>query len=122
MITDGIHSTKETPPHVLMITGDMATGTARQSLEETVASTVTAVVKAPGAAQSPQPQHNISALPSHCSSTQTPSSLGVSPGKAVDIRGKCFAPLASLKQLFEDSVLTEEEQNSSFLETLRKLS
>lgn len=114
MITNGIHSSKETPPQVPMITGT-PTRAPRKTIEETVASTVTAVVKGMGAATQPQTQTNLqSSLTTH-----------VSPSKAVDIRGKCFSQLASLKQLFEESVLTEEElqeQKSSILETLRKLS
>jgi len=51
--------------------------------------------------------------------------MGISPGKAVEIRGKCYSQLASLKQLFEESVIDEKElkeQKSSILETLKKLS
>ena len=66
-------------------------------------------MKGMGATQPLQPQQNASALSSHLTSPQTPTSLGVSPSKAVEIRGKCFTELASLKQLFEESVLTEEE-------------
>ena len=47
---------------------------------------------------------------------QTPSShvmqgvsITLSPTKAVDIRGKYLSQLANLKQLFEESVLTEDE-------------
>ena len=51
MITNGLHSSKETPPYVPMITGTTPTGATRISIEETVAGTVTAVVKGMGAAQ-----------------------------------------------------------------------
>ena len=125
MYINGIHPSKETPPQVPMITGAMPARTPRRSIEETVASTVTAVVKGMGAAQPLQPQRNALTIPSHLISPHTQTPLGVSPSKAVEIRGKCFSQLASLKQLFEESVLTEEElkeQKSSILETLRKLS
>ena len=127
MITNGIHSSKETPPQVPMITGVVPSRQARRSIDETVASTVAAVVKGMGAAQplQAQVQHNVPTTPSHLTSMQNPTSLAISPGKAVEIRGKCFSQLASLKQLFEDSVLTEDElkeQKSSILDTLRKLS
>ena len=75
-------------------------------------------------AQSQQIQQSVSPCPSPCSNQSKTASLGVSPSKAVDIRGKCLTQLASLKQLFEDSVLTEEElkeQKDCILETLRKL-
>jgi len=48
--------------------------------------------------------------------------LGVSPSKAIEIIGKFISQLASLKQLFEELVLTEEEpkeQKSFILETLK---
>ncbi len=125
MITNGIHSSKEPPPQVPMITGATPTRTPRRSIEEAVASTVTAVVKGMGAAQPQQTQPGALAFPSHVASPHTQTPLGVSPGKAVEIRGKCFSQLASLKQLFEESVLTEDElkeQKTSILETLRKLS
>jgi len=51
--------------------------------------------------------------------------MGISHGKAVEIRGKCYTQLASHKQLFEESVIDEKEmkeQKSCILETLRKLS
>ena len=51
--------------------------------------------------------------------------MGISPGKAVEIQGKCYTQLASLKQLFEESVTNEKElkeQKSYVLETLRKSS
>ena len=35
--------------------------------------------------------------------------IEVSPGKAVDIRGKCFSQLANLNKLFDDSILAEGE-------------
>ena len=110
-----------------MITGIIPNRPARKSIDETVASTLAAVVKGMGSAQplQPQAQQNISTLPSQSTSLQTPATLGISPSKTVEIRGKCLSQLASLKQLFEDSVLTEEElkeQKASILYTLRKLS
>jgi len=50
--------------------------------------------------------------------------MGISPGMAVEIQGKCYTQLASLKQLFKESVIDEKElkqQKSYILETLRKL-
>ena len=125
MITNGIHSSKETPPQVPMITGTTPTRTARKSMEETVASTVTAVMKGMGAAQPQKTQPNTLAVQSPLTSPNTQTPLGVSPSKAVEIRGKCFSQLASLKQLFEEAVITEEElkeQKCCIFETLRKLS
>ena len=52
MITNGIHFSKRSPPQVPMITGT-PTRAPRKSFEETVASTVTGVVKGMGAAHLP---------------------------------------------------------------------
>ena len=111
MIVCGNHSSKEKPPQVPLITGITPTRRSRKSLDETVASTVSAVVKA--MASPSKPQENI-----------LQPELGVSPGKAVDIRGKCFTQLASLKKLYEDSIISKDElqeQKSSILNTLKKL-
>ena len=87
MIINGIHSSKETPPQVPMITGIMPNRPARRSMDETVASTLAGVVKGMGSAQPllPQAQQNVSTLPSQSTtcSLQTPNTLGISPSKAV---------------------------------------
>ena len=52
------------------------------------------------------------------------SNTGVSPGKAVDIRSRSLDQLATLKQLFIDGVLSQneyEEQKEIILSGLRKL-
>ena len=95
MIVCGNHSSKEKPPQVPLITGITPTRRSRKSLDETVASTVSAVVKA--MASPSKPQENI-----------LQPELGVSPGKAVDIRGKRFTQLASLKKLYEDSIISKD--------------
>jgi hypothetical protein len=99
MIINGLHSSKEVPPQVPMMTGVTPTRSSRKSLEDTITSTVSAVVKAIGTPHSsPTTQPVESQL-----------KTGISPTKAVDIRGKCFSQLSSLKQLFEERVTTEEE-------------
>ena len=113
MLVNGLHSSKEKPPQVPMITGNIPTRSSRKSLEDTVVSTVSAVVKA------------ISGPKQDCSSISSQQGIGVSPTKAVDVRGKCFAQLSSLKRLFEESIITEEElleQKKCILKTLRKFS
>ena len=117
MIVNGLHSSKDIPPEVPMITGVTPTRSTRRSLEDSVVSTISAVVKAMA---SPK----MSPVVQQTSSLESQSGVGISPTKAVDIRGKCFTQLSSLKQLFEESVITEElqEQKSCILNTLRKLS
>ena len=105
MIVNGLHSSKDVPPQVPMITGVTPTRSTRRSLEDTVASTVSAVVKAIGTphslpvAQSVAPQLGV----------------GISPGKAVDIRGKCFSQLSSLKQLFEECYYRRRTKRAKML-------
>lgn len=114
MIVNGIHAGKDELPQVPMIVGAPAAArTAKKSFEDTISSTVAAFGKAVMQQSSPEtPQ-------------QSSNSIGISPGKAVDIRGKCYAQLASLKKLFEEAVIDEkeiEEQKGCILGTLRKLS
>ena len=76
MIVNGIHSSKDTPPKVPMISGVTPTRPAKKSIEETVASTVAAVVmNLQGAA--------------HLSPVGLDSVLRISPSKGVDVRVKC---------------------------------
>ena len=115
MIVNGIHSSKDTPPKVPMISGVTPTRPAKKSIEETVASTVAAVVMNLQGAARPS---------THPSPLGPDIGLRVSPSKGVDVRGKCYSQLSCLKQLFEDSILTTEEfqeQKKSILETLKKL-
>jgi len=84
MIVNGIHASKDEPPQVPMIVGTSNTRTAKKSLEDTTSTTMAAfakVVTQRSVPESPQQQ------PSN--------SIGISPGKAVEIRGKCYAQLAS---------------------------
>ena len=66
MIVCGNHSSKEKPPQVPLITGITPTRRSRKSLDETVASTVSAVVKAMASPSKPQesitPQSIIASL------------------------------------------------------------
>ena len=56
---------------------------------------------------------------------QAPSRLGVSPGKAVDLRMKNLQQLRYLQSLYKDNILSDQElaeQKQIVLESLRKLS
>ena len=122
MIISGIHCSKEIPPQV---TGINSQKKPKSNLfEETMMNTATAVMKAitnnqdSGITRSTQIQKNIS------NSTGTPIATCVSPGKAVDVRGKSLGQLATLKQLFIDGVLSQEEFNEQkeiILGSLKKL-
>ena len=111
MIVNGVHSSKSDPPQVPMIVGYTETRAPKKSFEETIANTVAAVAKI--------------VSPQQTTSSQPSAGMGISPGKAVEIRGKCYTQLASLKKLFEESVIDErelEEQKGCILGTLRELS
>ena len=92
-----------------------------RTFKETMVDAATAVIKAVADNRatptivSPQIQQTI---------TQNQEGIGVSPGKAAEIRGKSFDQLGTLKRLFEDGVLTEkefEEQKSIILSGPKKL-
>lgn len=129
MLVTGVHSSKETPPQIPMITGSTPRRQMSQKdLQESIISTAAAVVKAvtqnspsSSVAQSPQINQTISESGMPQSSSQ---GLGVSPGKVSEIRGKSYSQLATLKQLYEDGVLTLrefEEQKEMILSGLKKL-
>ena len=81
MIVNGLHYSKDIPPEVPMITGVTPTRPTRRLLEDTVVSTVSAVVKAMA---SPK----MSPVVQQTSSLESQSGVGISPTKAFDIRGK----------------------------------
>ena len=113
MIVNGIHASKGEPPQVPMIVGAPATTrTAKKSFKDTISSTVVAFAKAVMQQSGPEfPQQSIN-------------SIGISPGKAVDIREKCYAQLVSLKKLFEEAFIDEKnlEEQKGCIGTLGKLS
>lgn len=131
MLVTGVHSSRENPPQVPMITGSTPRRKPQnKEFQESIVSTAAAVVKAitqnsPNSStiQSPQIQQTINEHPAPQTSGHS-RELGVSPGKASEIRGKSFSQLATLKQLYEDSVLTLnefEEQKGIILSGLKKL-
>lgn len=137
MIITGVHSDKDTPPQIPMITG--ITPKRKQNvndksdLQEAIISTAAAVVKAVNTGsgstliQSPSIQQTIQDTSTLHTSNSKPghSLLGVSPGKVAEIRGKSFGQLSTLKRLYDDCVLTVEEfeeQKSAILSGLKKLS
>ena len=120
MIISGIHSSKEKPPQVPMITG--ITPKRKSNLTAIVKATTNAsVIQSTSAAiQSPVIQQT----PSLNTTTTPAQALGVSPGKAADIRSKSLSQLSALKQLYDDNILTLdefEEQKKIILSGLKKL-
>ena len=119
MIVTGAHTSKDTPPQIPMFSGiptkrkspkvtpegSIITAAAAIAKAVTVASSQTTIVNSPQA--------------------QSPLSVsGVSPGRAAEIRGKCYSQLSTLKKLFQDGVLSQDEldeQKDLILDGLRKL-
>lgn len=119
MIVHGNHVSKEIPPQVPLLQGIPQKKAKSNPFEETMMNTATAVMKAisnnhdQGVIRSTQIQ-NIA----------EPIGTGISPGKAVDIRGRSLQQLATLKQLYVDGVLSQDEfdeQKDIILSGLKKL-
>ena len=130
MLVTGIHSSKDNPPQVPMITGGTPrrpVGSQKNELEQGLISTAATIVKAAvtqnsscsSIVQSPHINQTV-----NDGATPPQRGPGVSPGKVSEIRGKCYAQLATLKHLYEDDVLTStefEEQKEMILSGLKKL-
>ena len=61
---------------------------------------------------------------SACSGSSSSPSVGVSPGKAVDLRMKNYQQLRYIQQLYDDGILTEleyTEQKREILASLKRL-
>ena len=125
MLVTGVHSSKENPSQVPMITGSTPRRQVSQKkgLEDSIISTAAAVVKAvtqnspcsSAMVQSPQINQTISEAPN------TGQGSSVSSGKISEIRGKSYTQLATL---YEDGVLTQhefQEQKEMILSGLKKL-
>ena len=134
MIVRGCHSSKDVPPEIPTICSGAtpkrkkrASDEERRNLEESVVTTAAAVAKAVSGAtliQSPSIHQVVHDSPQSSSGGSRLPQLGISPGKASDIRGKSFGQLSTLKQLYDSDVLTEkefEEQKNVILSGLKKL-
>ena len=115
MIIAGTHDDLDEPPRVPMITGAVPPKKQRQeTLTDAIAGAATALAKAFGG----------SAIQTPTTSAGNLNSVGISPGKAADIRMKHLEQLRYLQRLMEDRIISEEEfleQKQIILNTLRKL-
>ena len=130
MLVTGVHSSREHPPQVPMITGRATPrcNPEHKEFQESIVSTAAAVVKAitqnTTNSSTIQIQQTINEHLTPQSSSHYQRKLGVSPGKASEIRGKRYSQLATLKQLYEDGVLTLQEfdkQKEMIFSSLKKL-
>lgn len=121
MIVSGTHDDLENPPRVPMIVGHPLAK--RPKHDESMTSAITSAATAIASALSPHPS-NVPATPQHVSSSMPPPLVGISPGKAADIRMKNLEQLRYTQQLMEDGILTPEEfveQKKIILKSLRGL-
>jgi len=118
MLIAGIHSSRDVPPQVPLITGSNTPNKPKcNAFEETIVKAATAVMKAITNHHSQATQiQNINDCPVLAA--------GISPSKAVDIRGKSLGQLSTLKELFVDGILSQEEymeQKDIIIRGLKKL-
>lgn len=71
----------------------------KESLTEVIVDAASKALQSPG-------QYTNNASPSSLSQS---SSVGISPGKAVDLRSKNLQQLHRIQQLFDDNILSEKE-------------
>ena len=114
MIHCGTHDGYDIPPAVPMFSSTQPKRPRRESLADTIAEGVAALSKALGS-------NTVQSSVSTPTPTPTPSqTLGLSPGKSVDLRMKNLQQLR-YTQLFEDNILSEDEFLEQKKESLRKL-
>ncbi len=106
-----------------MITGNTPHRTQKKdNLQDTLMNTATAVLKA--VSQHSPNSSIVQSSPQIGHTIENQRELGVSPGKASEIRSKSYSQLSTLKQLYDDGVLSMdefEEQKKIILSGLKKL-
>ena len=115
MVTMNLHDDLDNPPAIPAFTS-----TPRKSrsplLSTVISGAATAVAKALGEGSEQKKDGD--------SCTSAGSSVGVSPGKAVDLRMKNYQQLRYIQQLFDDGILTKSEyleQKKDILSSLKRL-
>ena len=115
-ICSKIHDDLDNPPDIPAFRGTGPKKAKRnESLTDALTGAVTVLTNAfqSNQSKSPQREQNSSVQP-----------VGVSPGRAVELRMKNFEQLRYLQQLYDDGILTQfeyEEQKEKILSSLRKL-
>lgn len=110
MIANKIHDDFDTPPNIPAFC-QTPKRPRQQSISSVLSGAATAIVKA--LEDNPPKEKDTSAR-----------QLGISPGKAVDLRMKNYEQLRYVQQLFDDGILSEQEfieQKHDILSALRKL-
>ena len=114
MVCSGIHDDMDKPPDVPAF-GASVKKPRKESLADAITGAAATLVKTFGAPD---------ASSSEVHREPTPTVMGVSPGKTVQLRMKNLKQLQYLQSLFEDGILNESEyseQKTCILSSLRKL-
>lgn len=112
MIHCDTHDSYDKPPSIPMFSGSEPKRQKKESAAETIADSIVALSKA------------ISPPPVKSNSSISVSTVGISPGKSIDLRMKNLQQLRYIQKLFQDNILSEQEyleQKENVLDSLRKL-
>ena len=115
MIQCGTHDDYDDPPRVPMITGILPKR--KESITDALTAAATAVAKAFSPPSTSQVASASSQMP--CTST-----VGMSPGKSIELRMKNLQQLRYVQELYEENILSEPEfieQKQMILDSLQKL-
>lgn len=130
MIVAGNHDSLEEPPRIPAITGIVPKREKKESLADAMAIAAATFAKAMQSSNSGSVSQNATntlVLAPASGSASTGSSVptvGLSPGRVTELRGKKLNELRELQQLLEQNILSTEEfleQKSLVLDSLRKL-
>ena len=119
MLHCGSHTDYDNPPRVPLITGT-APKRRKSDFSETFRNIAAEAV---AKAISPPPPATTTTGDNTSSETET-NSIGISPGKTVELRSKNLQQLRYIQQLYEDNILSPEEfaeQKGMILQAIRKL-
>ena len=119
-ISAGLHDDLDSPPDLPAFSQSQPKKPRKQeSLSDTISEAAVSIVHALSGSSSKEKEKE-PITPSKTASV----SIGVSPGKSVELRMKNFEQLRYLQQLYEDHILDEseyQEQKRNILTALRKL-
>lgn len=114
MVASNLHENLDTPPALPAFTSTPSRSRS-PSISTVITEAATAVAKAFGETKKQEKEDT---------STSCSGSIGISPGKAVDLRMKNYQQLRYIQQLFDDGILTQAEyveQKQDILTSLKRL-
>ena len=120
MIASNLHDDLEKPPDIPAFSGVTPKRPRKESMTDALTGAAVAFAKTFSSSNIQQAKLTDSVQAQVSPSTST----GISPAKAVELRGKNFQQLRCLQQLYDEGILNEQEyseQKQSILAALRKL-